>query len=227
MAKRPSPRAAVSTEAGGDITESLPLTGYATLGLLSPNEWSTAVEVQDRGHQQLRHFYWAPALSHVRRELNRLDDLGYVDSRVVPQGRVKRTMKYRITDLGSKALAEWAERPDFDPLVIKNAVILRLWLGRRADNAHQVLQALKRHIEHVEGELTALDEEIDSSRDRLGERESARTEDTDSDDLQVLRVRTAWHRSVMQYCRRGYENELRNSAELLAELEAIADADER
>lgn len=207
--------------------ESLPLTGYATLGLLSPNEWFTAVDIQERAYWELRAFYWAPALSHIRRELNRLEDLGYVDAEVVQQGRVKRTLKYRITDLGAQALTQWVERPEPDPFIVKNAVILRLWLGRRADNPHLVLAALERHIEHVEGELAALEEQMQQSEQRLQERIQA-TEGVrhlKGSDLHTLVTRSSWHRGVMQYCRRGYENELRNSAELLKELTRLVDDD--
>ena len=228
----PSNRSLVDTssappgESVGDApaTELLPLTSYAALGLLSPKERYTAVEIQVRAYQQLRHFYWAPALSHIRRELNRLDDMGYVDALEVRQGRVKRTLKYRITELGSKALAEWAERPDADPLIVKNSVILRLWLGRRADNAHLVLQALERHIDHVEAELAALDLQIETSEAHYDERVVAlqAIDDPEGSDLQTLVSRTAWHLGVMRYCRRGYEQELRNSAKLLRELTALA-----
>lgn len=212
--------------AGDEPGDLLPLTSYATLGLLSPHERFTAVEIQERAYQQLRHFYWAPALSHIRRELNRLDDLGYVDALEVRQGRVKRTLKYSITELGSKALAEWAERPDADPLIVKNSVILRLWLGRRADNAHLVLQALQRHIEHVEGELAALDEQMKTSEQHYDERVQALQEldEPEGSDLQTLVSRTAWHLGVMRYCRRGYEQEIRNSTKLLRELTALADS---
>ena len=77
----------LSVEEGGKGPNSprtsvkLPLTSYAALGLLSPGEEFTAVEVQERAYALLRYFYWAPALSHVRRELNRLEDLGYVLAR--------------------------------------------------------------------------------------------------------------------------------------------------
>jgi hypothetical protein len=59
----------------------LPLTTYATLGLLSTVTPFSAVEVEERARVYLRHFYWAPALSHIRRELDRIEVLGYVECR--------------------------------------------------------------------------------------------------------------------------------------------------
>lgn len=201
----------------------LPLTGYATLGLLSPNERFTPVEVQERANKQLRHFYWAPALSHIRRELNRLDDLGYVDAMVVEQGRIKRTLKYSITEEGSKALAAWTERPEAEPVVVKNAVILRLWLGRRAENSPAVLHALEAHIDNTRQELEALSKQMESLEKRFKERLLAleEFESSANDDLRVLTNRTAWHRAVMRYCQRHYEGELSNCRQLLDELSAL------
>lgn len=118
------------------------MTAYATLGLLSREEEYTAVEVQERAHEFLRYFYWAPALSHIRRELNRLDDLGFVAAREVKQGRVRRTLKYHVTPpAGEQALKEWAEGPGAEPTVVKNSVLLRLWLGRRAGDSQLVIDA--------------------------------------------------------------------------------------
>lgn len=210
-----------------ETATTLPLTGYATLGLLSPNERFTPVEIQERANKQLRHFYWAPALSHIRRELNRLDDLGYVDAMVVEQGRIKRTLKYSITSEGSKALAAWAERPEADPVVVKNAVILRLWLGRRAENSPAVLHALEEHIDNTRHELEELSEQMLGLEKRFKERLLALEEFESSadDDLRVLTNRTAWHRAVMRYCQRNYEGELTNSRQLLDELSALVHND--
>lgn len=205
----------------------LPLTGYATLGLLSTTEGSTAVELQERAHQQIRHFYWAPALSHIRRELNRLDDLGYVDAEVVHRGRVQRTLRYTLTAKGADALAEWAERPEAEPLVVKNAVILRMWLGRRANDSPAVLQSLEDHIESIAAELDDLREQMEGLDRRFKDRLLA-LEAYDPDeagDLRILTGRTAWHRAVMRYCRRNYENELANSRELFKELKRLSTAD--
>lgn len=207
-------------------TAALPLRGHTTLGLLSSNERFTAVEIQERAYQQLRHFYWAPALSHIRRELNRLDDLGYVDALVVQQGRVKRTLKYSITELGSRALAEWTERPEAEPLVVKNAVILRLWLGRRAEDSPAVLHALEDHIASTSSALSALAEQMEGLERRFKDKLLALEtyQPSESDDLQILANRTAWHRAVMRYCQRNYENELNNSRRLLEELRELLDS---
>ena len=67
----------------------------------------TAVEVQERARRLVRFFYWTPALSHIRRELNRLEALGYVSSHEERVGRVKIALKYQVTEQGEAALREW------------------------------------------------------------------------------------------------------------------------
>jgi len=51
----------------------LPATAYAVLGILSVNdEELTPGEIRVRADFAFRHFYWSPAVSHIRRELQRL-----------------------------------------------------------------------------------------------------------------------------------------------------------
>jgi DNA-binding PadR family transcriptional regulator len=203
----------------------LPLTCYATLGLLSHDEEYTAVEIQGRADQMLRWFYWAPALSHIRRELNRLDDLGYVEAREERQGRIKRTLKYRVTPEGERALREWAEQDEADTdVVVKNAVVLRLWLGRRAGDSHRVLASLRRQIEHVYAERDELAELVEKAgrtrRDRQAAAEAA--SGTERDQALLTAAKTEWSESVMSYCLRNYDHELRNARRLLKDLERLA-----
>lgn len=138
-----------SSDAAIDGTAALPLTSFAILGLLDPTEEYTAVEVKARAHELIRYFYWTPALSHIRRELDRLDALGYVSARVVRQGRVKSTLKYRITEAGERSLRTWVGNAPLDPPVVKNSVLLRVWLGRRAGDKEGVLRILESNIDRL------------------------------------------------------------------------------
>jgi DNA-binding PadR family transcriptional regulator len=204
----------------------LPLTCYATLGLLNRDEEYTAVEIQGRGERLLRWFYWAPALSHIRRELNRLDDLGYVEAREERQGRIKRTLKYRVTPEGERALREWAEQDEADAnVVVKNAVVLRLWLGRRAGDSHRALDILRRQIDDVYTERDQLAGEVEmAGRTRRGRQAAAEAADGAERDQAVLTAaRTEWHESVLSYCLRNYDHELRNARRLLKDLERLTD----
>ena len=190
--------------------EPLPLTSYAILGLLSTTEEFTAVEVQERAYQYIRFFYWTPALSHIRRELNRLDDLGYVHAREVRQGRVKQTLKYRVTEIGEQSLRQWAESGPSEIPVVKNSVLLRLWLGRRAGDKELVLRFLETHIARVEAEGKELQAMV----------EGLVREEQDERGVDTLVGDVAWTVRVLQHTMRSYEHNLESSRELLRDLQS-------
>jgi DNA-binding PadR family transcriptional regulator len=213
-------RRAVSTTDRGV----LPLTSYATLGLLSLGGEFTAVEIEERAYHYLRFFYWTPALSHIRRELDRLEDLGYVSCREVMRGRIRRTLKYWLTPAGVTALKEWAEGPLIERTVKKNPAILRLWLGRRGGDSSAVLRALEAHIEFERAERQSLIDHLQNSytlyQEHVLEADTGSPE-TD-EDLRAGLWRHAWHIEVMRYCLRDYDYELRNLEQLLSDMRQLA-----
>jgi DNA-binding PadR family transcriptional regulator len=114
--------------------QSLPATAYAVLGILSVNdEELTPGEIKLRAEFALRHFYWSPAVSHIRHELRRLLEMGLVEEREIPIGQVRRSQVYRTTEEGERALARWvSDSPLPEPVVVKNSALLRVFLGDKA-----------------------------------------------------------------------------------------------
>ena len=194
-----------------DEHKPLPLTSYAILGLLSSTDEYTAVEVKERAHQYIRFFYWTPALSHIRRELNRLEEFGFVTARDVPQGRVKQTLKYRVTEAGEESLRLWAEDGPFDVPVVKNSVLLRLWLGRRAGDKEKVLNFVRTHIARVESDRTELAELIASTM----------RDEHDPDLSDEALQDAAWSVRVLQHALRSYDDNLESTRELLKDLQQL------
>jgi DNA-binding PadR family transcriptional regulator len=107
----------------------LPATAYAVLGLLSFDRELSGYDLKKWADSSLRFFYWAPAVSQIYGELKRLDNLGYVSSREVPQDDLRNKRVYRITDAGRAALTRWVEHEDVEPPVLKHSPLLRVWLG--------------------------------------------------------------------------------------------------
>jgi DNA-binding PadR family transcriptional regulator len=107
----------------------LPATAYAVLGLLSFGRELSGYDLKKWADSILRFFYWAPAVSQIYGELKRLDRLGYVSSREVPQDELRNKRVYRITDTGRAALTAWVEQTDVEPPVLKHSPLLRVWLG--------------------------------------------------------------------------------------------------
>ncbi|MEW5351054.1 MULTISPECIES: hypothetical protein [unclassified Streptomyces] len=75
------------------------------LGILSVNgEKLSAGEIKQRTTFALRFFSWAPAVSHIRRELRRLSALGLVQDSEVPLGGSRRVQVFHITRSGERTL---------------------------------------------------------------------------------------------------------------------------
>ena len=105
----------------------LPATAYAVLGILSVNdEELTPGEIRVRADFAFRHFYWSPAVSHIRRELQRLLEMGMVEEREISIGQVRRSQVYQMTEKGQQALARWvSDSPPEETVVVKNSVSTR------------------------------------------------------------------------------------------------------
>ncbi len=114
--------------------EALPATAYAVLGILSVNEEELSpAEIKVRAAFTLENFYWSPAVSHIRRELRRLLELGYVREREITIGKVRTSQVYQSTDDGEQALARWvSDSSPEESVVVKNSVLLRVFLGDKA-----------------------------------------------------------------------------------------------
>jgi DNA-binding PadR family transcriptional regulator len=127
---------------------SLPATAYALLGLLSFDRELSGYDLKKWADSSLRFFYWSPAVSQIYGELKRLDRLGYVTSREVPQDELRNKRVYRITDEGRAALTRWVEHDDVEPPVLKHSPLLRVWLGHLSSPA-RLRTVLETHREYA------------------------------------------------------------------------------
>jgi DNA-binding PadR family transcriptional regulator len=138
-------------------SEELPATAYAVLGILTVNdEELSAGEIKTRASFGMRYFYWSPAVSHIRRELRRLLALGLVEEREITIGRVRRSQVYQTTQAGDEALVRWVTEssPD-EPVVVKNSVLLRVFLGSKAPLG-TVLSVLDSRMAQVDDSIAEL-----------------------------------------------------------------------
>jgi DNA-binding PadR family transcriptional regulator len=116
------------------MSQGLPVTAYALLGLLTFGDELTGYELKQRADMTLR-FYWvAPAMSQIYSELARLTEHGYVEP-VTTQGEGRRTTSYRITDEGARALRAWIDCSPAGFPTLKHTVLLRLLIGHASDPA--------------------------------------------------------------------------------------------
>jgi DNA-binding PadR family transcriptional regulator len=135
----------------------LPATAYAVLGILSVyDEELSAVEIKTRADFSISYFHWSPAVSHIRRELDRLRDLGLVEEREVQTTRLRSSLLYQTTDAGDAVLKEWVESlPEDEPVILKNPVLLRVFMAA-GDKPDPLIGALKAHEATIQGQLDEL-----------------------------------------------------------------------
>jgi DNA-binding PadR family transcriptional regulator len=114
------------------MSQELPVTAYALLGLLTFGDELTGYELKQRADNTLR-FYWvAPAMSQIYSELGRLTEHRYVEP-VTTQGEGRQTTAYRITSVGSRALREWIDESRVGFPTLKHTVLLRLLVGHASE----------------------------------------------------------------------------------------------
>jgi DNA-binding PadR family transcriptional regulator len=110
----------------------LPTTSYCVLGLLSFGQELSGYDLKKWADSSLRFFYWSPAISNIYGELRRLEGLGYVEAREVPQDDLRNKRMFRLTDDGRAALESWLALAPVGPPVLKDQTLLRVWLGHVA-----------------------------------------------------------------------------------------------
>lgn len=113
------------------MSQDLPVTSYALLGLLTFGDDLTGYELKQRADRTLRYYWVAPAMSQVYSELDRLSEHGLVRARGA--GPNKRSTKYRITPKGRRALTRWMTEEPVGFPVLKHPVALRLLIGHLVD----------------------------------------------------------------------------------------------
>lgn len=124
------------------MSQALPTTSFALLGLLTFGDDLTGYELKQRADRTLR-FYWvSPAMSQVYTELGRLAGLGLVKATGDKDGR---TSRYRITRRGRERLRTWLSETPAEFQTLKHPVALRLLIGHLVGAEHTVAM-LDRHL---------------------------------------------------------------------------------
>jgi DNA-binding PadR family transcriptional regulator len=134
------------------VSQDLPITSYALLGLLTFGQPLTGYELKQRADRTLRFYWTAPAMSQVYSELARLHRRGLV--RKEGQGR---GTAYSLTTRGDRALRGWLAATPVGFPVLKHPVALRLMLGALI-SPEETRRMLREHLDAVRAEQAALQE---------------------------------------------------------------------
>ena len=111
----------------------MPKSGYLILGLLSFGETS-GYDLKQMADSSVAFFYASPARSQIYTELRRLAGHGYATEREVEQDNRPDKRIYSITESGEEALKHWLENTPTAPAVIKNHLLLKVFLGQRMEH---------------------------------------------------------------------------------------------
>ena len=151
------------------MSQDIPVTGYAILGLLTFGDELTGYEIKQRADFTLR-FYWvSPAMSQIYTELRRLTDRGLVTADARKDGG-REVTSYAITDAGQAALRDWLDGTPAGFPVLKHTVLLRLLIGHASEPA-QTRRMLVDYLDELEQATADLAEVREALRgaDRPGE----------------------------------------------------------
>ena len=121
------------TSPGAERASELPPTAWAVLGMLSFGRDLSGYDLKKWADNSLRFFYWSPASSQIYAELRRLEERGFVTSKVAAQDDLRNKRLFTITTLGRDAISDWVQHSPVEPPVLKHSVALRAWLGHLAD----------------------------------------------------------------------------------------------
>ncbi|MEU6422911.1 PadR family transcriptional regulator [Streptomyces spiralis] len=163
------------------------------LGLLSYAPRLTGYELKHWADHSLRFFYRAPAMSQIYTELQRLEELQWVESWTEPQDDVRTKRVYRVTSEGAAALRDHVESAPFRSPVVRNPVAMRVWLGRLTGGAGLVrlVDEFGAHLDELVHDITralrAAEDDPDLAYAALALRWTARTYQAQADALQELR----------------------------------------
>lgn len=148
------------------MSQDLPITSYALLGMLTFGDELTGYELKQRADVTLR-FYWvAPAMSQIYTELARLTGHGLVEARTRDDGG-REVTTYALTAAGEKTLRAWmTETPAGFP-VLKHPVLLRLLMSNASDPA-----TVRRMLEDYVADVGAARADLAEVREALRGRDA-------------------------------------------------------
>lgn len=151
------------------MSQDIPMTAYAILGLLTFGDELTGYEIKQRADVTLR-FYWvSPATSQIYTELRRLSDHGLVTADARQDGG-REVTSYAITAAGQHALRSWMDGTPAGFPVLKHPVLLRLLIGHVSspDQTRRMLHDYLDELDHALTDLAAVRESLRGA-DRRGQ----------------------------------------------------------
>jgi DNA-binding PadR family transcriptional regulator len=109
---------------------------HGLLGLLNYGSM-TGYEL-DKAFKDSLSFFWQAQTSQIYRELNAMENCGWLRSERVIQGDKPNKRLYSVTPEGKEALAEWLFEPEADvadAMTVRNAFLMRVFFAGETGDA--------------------------------------------------------------------------------------------
>jgi PadR family transcriptional regulator, regulatory protein AphA len=111
------------------VTNELPTTSYALLGLLAMGPMS-GYDLDGFVSRSIANF-WPIEKSQIYRELTRLEALGFLEATEVAQQGAPDKRVYALTGAGERALDDWLAESTYQQERVRNAFLVKLFFGWR------------------------------------------------------------------------------------------------
>lgn len=145
---------------------------HGILGLLNYQEM-TGYTIMETFRDSLNYF-WDAKTSQIYRELQGLEQKGWVSKTVVPQTGKPDKNVYAITEAGREELLRWLADDDVG-LRVKTPILMKVFfLGERSSEENiRYFEQVKRSCEQFLKWLEAVPQHIDVYSDLIGQRDKA------------------------------------------------------
>ena len=136
-------------DSGQDGKPNLAATSWALLGMLSYEYELSGYDIRKWIDWSMRFFYGSPAYSQIYSELKKLEQLGFVTSRVDNGSGARSRRLYKITEAGLDAATRWANEAPLDPPVLKHSALLRVTFAHLT-NPTRLKEILQEHLAYAD-----------------------------------------------------------------------------
>jgi len=101
-------------------------------------------------------FFWVAQMSQIYRELNKLEEKGFVKSEIVPQEKRPDRKVYQLTKEGEKIFLSWINKfPDRLSQVCRSRFLMRIFFSSKI-KLDEFAFEIKRYKKEIEEELSYL-----------------------------------------------------------------------
>jgi DNA-binding PadR family transcriptional regulator len=177
---------------------------HAILGFLDLKPM-TGYDLKKHFDASVTHF-WTAAQSHIYKELEELEKMGWAQAQIIPQAGKPNRKEYQITNAGRAELRRWLVTPlPLDP--VREGWLIQVFFSH-SSSSKEIIALLEARIWQLRQKIALLRSEVQSELD------------ANADQIGVERIRQLWQ-LTLDYGIDRYDHELRWLEKVLKEIHAL------